>query len=118
MELWMGAVLLGLVFAGVFTLCEILVGTVLLAQRTGGMVLLVPLRPGLAEANLRRAVAWLEWQRGVFPGRVAAVERGLGPEERAACRLYCRGSGILWLEGEEAETAESFVAKMEEMDYT
>lgn len=118
MELWMGAVLLGLVFAGVFTLCEILIGTVWLAQRADGLVLLVPLVPKTGEKTLHRAVAWLEWQRGVFPGRAAAVDLGLDPAEKAACRRFCRGSGLIWLEGEEAAGAESLIAKLDGMDYT
>ncbi len=118
MELWMASILLGLVFAGIFTLAEIVVGTVLLHRRVRGMILLIPLTKEKGERRLRDSVAWLEWQRGIFPGLVAAADMGLEPEERAACRLYCRGSGIIWLERNEAKEAESFVAKLFGMDYT
>lgn len=117
MEMWMAAILLGLVFAGVFTLAEIIVGTIVLHRRVGGMVMLIPLKPGKGEEQLRNAVSWLEWQRGVFPGRVAAVNFGLGQEEGDRCRRFCRGSGVMWIEKKDCGDLESFVEKLNGMDY-
>jgi len=43
MNLWMAAILLGIVFGGVFTLAEIIVATFLLHKQLGGMIPLIPL---------------------------------------------------------------------------
>ena len=118
MNLWMAAVLLGLVFGGVFTLCEIVIGTCLLSRRVDGLVLLIPLNESRGEKHLRSAVSWLEWQRGVFPGRVAAVDLGLGQQEMKKCRIYCKGSGVVWLQKNQTEQIESLFAKLGAMDYT
>ncbi|MBR5559168.1 MAG: hypothetical protein IKU72_02860 [Oscillospiraceae bacterium] len=118
MDLWMAALLLGLVFAGVFTLAEIVVGTVLLHRRLDGMILLIPLVGKMGEKRLREAVDWLEWQRGVFPGHVAAADLGLDDREKERCKVFCKGSGVIWIEREEAAQLESFVEKIGRMDYT
>jgi hypothetical protein len=118
MNLWMAAVLLGLVFGGVFTLIEIIVGTCVLSKRTGGMLLLIPLHRGLGERQLRSGLAWLEWQRGVFPGVVAAADFDLTEEEMERCRTYCKGSGVVWLDKGKLEKNESLFAKLAAMDYT
>ena len=117
MEMWMASVLLGIVFGGLFTLVEIIIGTVLLHRRLNGMVMVIPLKEGKGEAQLRNAVAWLEWQRGVFPGHVVAVNFGLGREEAEQCRRFCIGSGILWIEQEEGLELDSFVENLEGMDF-
>ena len=118
MNLWMAAVLLGLIFAGVFTLCEIIIGSCLLSRRVDGLVLLIPLRKTKGESYLRSAVSWLEWQRGVFPGRVAALDLGLVEEERERCRVFCKGSGVIWIGKKESRQIESLFAKLTAMDYT
>ena len=117
MEMWMAAILLGLVFAGVFTLAEIIIGTVVLHRRVNGMVLIIPLKPGTGEEQLRSAVSWLEWQRGIFPGRVAAVNFGLEKEEAERCRQFCRGSGVIWQEQMECVELQSFVENLTGIDY-
>jgi len=118
MDMWMAALLLGLVFAGIFTLTEIVVGTVLLHRRLGSMILLIPLYKGKGEKHLREAVNWLEWQRGVFPGLAAAADLGLDTDERERCRQFCRGSGFVWVGREDTPQLESFVEKLRGMDYT
>jgi len=116
-EMWMASILFGLVFAGVFTLAEIIVGTVVLHRRISGLIMLIPLRCKKGEEQLRGAVSWLEWQRGIFPGRVVAVNFDLEPEEKERCRRFCIGSGVIWQEKEEGEELQSFVEKLEGMDY-
>lgn len=118
MNLWMAAILLGLVFGGVFTLCEIIIGTCLLSRKVDGLVLMIPLRKTKGEQHLRNAVSWLEWQRGVFPGRVAALDLGLQQEEKEKCRVFCRGSGVIWIDKTETKQIESLFAKLAAMDYT
>lgn len=118
MNLWMAAILLGIVFGGVFTLAEIIVGTCLLHKQLGGMILLIPLNAQKGEQRLRNAVSWLEWQRGVFPGVVAAADMGLSKGEQEKCRAYCKGSGVIWLDQNELGQAESFIAKLASFDYT
>lgn len=118
MNLWMAAVLLGLIFAGVFTLCEIIIGSCLLSQKVDGLVLLIPLKKQQGEPHLRSAVSWLEWQRGVFPGRVAALDFGLEQEEKEKCRVFCKGSGVIWVSKNETKQIESLFAKLTAMDYT
>lgn len=117
MELWMASILLGLVFAGIFTLAEIIIGTLLLPNRLGDMVMMIPLKAGKGEGHLRQAVSWLEWQRGVFPGYVAAVDLGLKEEERENCLQYCLGSGIIWTGKDQWEGLESFIEKQQRMEY-
>lgn len=114
----MAAILCGLVIAGLFTLAEVMIGTVLLHKRLGSMILLIPLQEENGEKQLREAVFWLEGQRGIFPGRVIAVDLGLAEPHRTACRQFCRGSGVEWMPFSTAEELGLFIANAARMDYT
>ncbi|MBP0963573.1 MAG: hypothetical protein J6Q99_04695, partial [Oscillospiraceae bacterium] len=59
-----------------------------------------------------------EWQRGVFPGRVAALDLGLQQEEKEQCRICCRFSGVVLIDKNETKQIESLFAKLAAMDYT